>query len=72
MTHHSSTDITAAAEDIGEGWSRATVILRKGDTCHNPGSTKWVFAGPGTVTFAIHATGWGIEASEGLTRKPLR
>jgi hypothetical protein len=44
-------------EDLGDHWERAIVVLEKGDTAWNPGSTKHVIYGPCTVTYERHPSG---------------
>lgn len=61
--------IMAEAEDLGEGHRKAVVNLKKGDTAASALSEKWVFAGPGTVTYWMHPSGWDIEPSETVKRQ---
>lgn len=49
--------IFALAQDMGEGWRTASVLLAIGETAWCPASTKKVYAGPGWVTYMIHPSG---------------
>ena len=68
MVHFSTEDIIARAVPIGEGWKKAEIELASGDTAVSPGSTKWVFLGPGTITYLIHPSGWDVTPSEHVSR----
>ena len=66
--HYGQQAIQDTSRDIGQGWRRADVALGAGDTAYDPGSTKTVLAGPGTVTYHIHPSGW-ITAPGGARRE---
>jgi hypothetical protein len=63
--HWSQKDIMEVAEDIGDGYSEATITLYHGDTAYYPGSTKKTFRTyydqSGEVRYLIHAMGWRYE-----------
>lgn len=67
--HYSSNDILERAQTRDDGYREATLELAQGDTCDAPGTTKWNLAGPGTVHFLIHPTGWHATPSETITRR---
>lgn len=66
--HYTHDDIMAAGEDLGERWSKAIITLNADDTAHSALSTKWDFAGPGTVEYLMHPSGWQVSASETVSK----
>jgi hypothetical protein len=61
MTQYTYDDLDWVS--LGEsGWRRASVTLDEGDTAYQPGSTKLVIIGPGTVTYEQAPDG-GIDAN---------
>ncbi|QHB36985.1 hypothetical protein SEA_ROARY_94 [Mycobacterium phage Roary] len=66
--HYSHGDILEAGEDLGEGWRKAVIVLEAGDTAHSALSGKWDFAGPGTVEYLMHPSGWTVSPSPTITR----
>lgn len=69
MTHYSSNDILELARLREDGYREVTLELAQDDTCDAPGSTKWNLAGPGSVHFLIHPTGWQATPGETITRR---
>lgn len=65
--HYTATKIIEASSDIGEGWRKTQIVLMPEDTAYAPGSTKRVFAGPGSVTYHIHASGWSVVRDDSVT-----
>lgn len=63
--------ILEQAEDIGDGWKKFVAKLEKGDTAESGVSTKWVFAGPGQVTYLIHPSGWTIQPDDKVRRTDI-
>ncbi|AEL17689.1 hypothetical protein AVV40_gp15 [Mycobacterium phage Swirley] len=66
--HYSHADIMAAAEDLGDRWSKAVIELGPGDTAHSALSSKWDFQGPGTVEYLMHPTGWTVRPSATISK----
>lgn len=66
--HYTQQDIQDRATDAGNGWTKAVIELGKDDTAHSAVSTKWDFAGPGTVAYMIHPSGWDVRPSVTITR----
>lgn len=62
--HYTRKDIMAAGIDIGDGWTRAEIVLENGDTADSALSSKWQFAGPGTVEYLMHRSGWHITPTD--------
>jgi hypothetical protein len=71
MAHFSEEDIKARATPIGDGWSKLTLALEDGDTAYCGASTKWKWAGPGTVTYMIHPSG-DTEVYDDVVRRVPR
>lgn len=68
--HHTMQNIMDASTDIGDGWRRTALRLAPGDTAPDATSTKWQFAGPGSVEYLIHPTGWIVRPGGSVTRQP--
>lgn len=66
--HYRRADILAAGADLGDGWSKAVITLGKGDTAHSALSSKWDFAGPGTVEYVMHPSSWAVVPGESITK----
>jgi hypothetical protein len=67
--HYSMSDIFDQATDIGDGWKSARIILGDGETAVCPGSTKWVFQGPGEVAYSMNGGGMWVSFPNGEPRR---
>ena len=72
MAHYTYNDILERALPIGNGYTETVLELEEGDTADNPASTKWVFAGPGTVGYLIHPSGTQVHADESVGRRYIQ
>lgn len=71
MSHHTAGDILRAAEPTEGGWRRLQLTLAEGDTADSGTSTKWAYAGPGTVEYLIHPSGWIVRPDDAVHRRYL-
>jgi hypothetical protein len=69
MAHYTYEFIKAMAVGEDDNYAETVLTLERGDTAYCGASTKWDWAGPGTVTYAIYPTGWN-ESYEGVHRVP--
>jgi len=67
--HYTQKDIEAAAEDLGDGYRKSVITLKRVDTAVSMVSTKWHFGGPGTVEYLIHRSGWEVRPSGGCHQR---
>ena len=73
--HYRYDDIVAAAEDLGEGWSRATIELNEGDIVESCLSSKWDFrayGGPATIEYLIAPGGITVTIKDGSPGRHYR
>jgi hypothetical protein len=61
---HTYAAIRSQAQDIGEGWSQATIIVKPGETAWNPGSTKRPIYGAAKVTYQFVAPSGSVHGYE--------
>ncbi|CAM4326235.1 Minor tail protein [Nocardia ninae] len=66
--HYDWAQILASAEDLGEGWKKAVVVLKEGDSAHSPLSSKWDFQGAGEITYKIHPSGVDVSVGNGIRK----
>jgi len=67
--------VRAAAEDLGQGWQRATIELAEGDIAPSYCSTKWDLRGGkngATVVYEIHPSGINVIVTEGSVGRAYR
>jgi hypothetical protein len=69
--HYGYNDILRAASNdpLEGGGTKLVLHLREGDTADSGSSTKWVLAGPGTVTYYIRPDGWNVQTSDGISTR---
>lgn len=60
--------LKAPGEDLGGDSRRVTLTLQPDDTAYSAVSTKYVWQGPGKVTYTIHTSGWDVTIN-GVTRR---
>lgn len=62
-------DLAALKEQsvhVGDGWRKASITLRDGDTSYHPASGKAVFGGAGDIDYYIHPTSVNALSSPGV------
>lgn len=73
MTHYDYNAILELAEPLPKKpYKRATIVLAEGDTCIDPGSTKYQYEGPGEIVIIIHPSGWNWDMDTTIRRRRLR
>ncbi|WP_280395532.1 hypothetical protein [Nocardia brasiliensis] len=58
--HYTREDVLADMRDIGNDWTEKVIDLKAGETAWSPLSDKWVFGGPGKVTYKNHPSGMDV------------